>query len=90
MSRREEWRKILDSEVVRWSALSNSQLVSALHEPQAYEVELDSKMYQVEVELLENTATYLNVMVAVDDGNLPASIVPLTHTFIRKQPLPAI
>ena len=82
MRRREEWQKVLDSEVKRWSAMSCGQLVSELHESQVYEVELDSKLYQVEVELLENTPKYLNVMVAVDDGSLPASIAPSTRTFI--------
>jgi len=45
-------------------------------------VEFESKRYQVEVQLLENTENYLHVMVAVDDGGLPASILPLTHSFI--------
>jgi hypothetical protein len=57
---------------------------------QAYEIEFDSKKYQVEVELLENTEQYLHVMVAVDDGSLPASIRPLTHTFIRPKEVPTI
>ena len=61
------------------------KLVFELKELQAYEVELDSKRYQVEVELLENTENYLNVMVSVDDGSLPASLVPLTLTFIRQK-----
>jgi len=82
MSRREEWRKVLDSEVKRWSAMSCEELISALHEEQVYEVEVDSKKYQVEVELLENTEKYLNVLVSVDDGSLPASIFPSTATFI--------
>ncbi len=86
MSRRDEWRKVLDSEVKRWSALSCEQLLSELQEPQAYEIEFDSKKYQVEVELLENTAQYLNVAVAVDDGTLPASILPVTHNFICPKP----
>ena len=90
MSRRKEWQKVLDSEVKRWSAMSCGQLVSELHEVQAYEVELDSKQYQVEVELLENSEKYLQVMVAVDDGSLPASISPLTRTFICQKPLPTI
>jgi hypothetical protein len=85
MSRREEWRKVLDSEVQRWSSLSYLQLASELRGLQAYEVEFDSKKYQVEVQLLENTEQYLHVMVAVDDGSLPASIVPLTHSFIRQK-----
>lgn len=88
MSRREEWRKVLDSQVERWSAMSCSQLVSELHDLQTYEVEFDSKKYQVEVELLENTEQYLHVMVAVDDGSLPASIRPLTDSFIRPKELP--
>ena len=90
MSRREEWQKVLEAEVKRWSALSCEQLVSELNEVKTYEVELDSKQYQVEVELLENTARYLHVMVAVDDGSLPASITPLTRTFICPKPAPTI
>jgi hypothetical protein len=39
------------------------------------------------VELLENTETYLHIMVAVDDGILSKSLLPLTETFVReKQP----
>ena len=81
---------MLDSEVRRWSALAWEQLISELQDLQAYEVELDSKKYQVEVELVENTDKYVHVMVAVDDGSLPASISPLTHTFIRSKPQPTI
>jgi hypothetical protein len=86
MSRRKEWQKVLDSEVKRWSGMSCGQLVAELHDLQAYEVEFESKRYQVEVELLENTEKYVNVMVAVDDGSLPASISPLTHCFICQKP----
>jgi hypothetical protein len=90
MNRREEWRKVLDSEVKRWVAMSCSQLLSELHDPQAYEIEFDFKKYQVEVELLENTDQYLHVVVAVDDGSLPASMRPLTHSFIRSKEVPAV
>jgi hypothetical protein len=90
MSRREQWRKVLDSEVQRWSGMSYDQLVSGLRDLQAYEVEFDSKTYQVEVEILEHTDSYVHVMVAVDDGSLPASISPSTHTFICQRPFPAI
>ena len=65
-------------------------LASELKEVQTYEVEFDSKKYQVEVELLENTEQYVHVMVAVDDGSLPASISPLTHSFIRQKTLPSL
>jgi hypothetical protein len=85
MGHRDEWRKVLDSEVKRWAALSYVQLASELRDIQAYEVEFDSKKYQVEVELLENTEHYLHVMVAVDDGSLPASLSPLTHSFIQQK-----
>ena len=81
MSRREEWQKVLDSEVKRWSAMPCEQLVSELHEVHVYEVEFESKQYQVEVQLLENTEKYVHVIVAVDDGSLPASISPSTHCF---------
>jgi hypothetical protein len=82
MTRREHWRRVLDIEVRRWSAMTPEQLASALDKEQVYEVELDSKTYQVEVEMLESTEEYLHVRVAVDDGSLPASIVPETQTFI--------
>lgn len=86
MNRRAEWQKVLDAEVPRWSAMSCEELISKLDDVQCYEVEFDSKTYQVEVELLENTETYLHVMVGVDDGSLPASISPLTATFRRDKP----
>ena len=76
---------MLDSEVQRWSAKSCGQLVSELRDVQVYEVQLDSKKYQVEVEILEDTAEYVHVMVAVDDGILPASISPLTQTFVSSK-----
>ncbi len=82
MSRRAEWRKILDAETERWSAMAFEQLIAELRDVRAYEVELESKMYQVEVELLENTAGYVHVMVSVDDGSLPASLSPATETFL--------
>ena len=73
---------MLASEVQRWSTKTCEQLLSELHDLQAYEVELDSKKYQVEVEILENIDQHLHVSVAVDDGSLPASISPVTGTFI--------
>jgi hypothetical protein len=86
MSRRRAWQQVLDAEVKRWSAMSCRQLVSALREVQGYEVEFESQPYQVEVEVLENTETYLHVMVTVDDGSFPASLSPLTDSFICQKP----
>jgi hypothetical protein len=85
MSRRDEWRKVLDAEVKRWTALPWRRLASQLHDGQQYEVELDSKMYQVEVELLKDTEEFLQVTVSVDDGGLPESILPLSGAFIRQK-----
>ena len=68
--------------------MTPEQLASALLDKlQVYEVELDSKMYQVEVEMLEDTEEYFHVMVAVDDGSLPASIWPEAQTFICNKKL---
>lgn len=89
MSRREQWRRVLDREVKRLSALSCDQLVSALPSLEAYEVEFESKKYQVEVEILENTAEYLHVGIGVDDGSLPASIFPASDSFILRRGGPA-
>jgi hypothetical protein len=85
MGRRDEWRKVLDSEVKRWSSLPWRRLASELHDGQYYEVQLDSKTYQVEVELLEDTEQFIHVIVSVDDGSLPASIWPLSESFVRQK-----
>jgi hypothetical protein len=51
----------------------------------AYQVTVDSVEYQVEVDLLENTETYIHVAVGVDYGTLPASISPVSATFNLKK-----
>ena len=79
------WKTILDAEVQRWAARSCEQLAAELRDVVAYEITLDSRPYQVEVEILENTDDYLHVRVAVDDGTLPHSLFPLTQTFISRR-----
>jgi hypothetical protein len=86
MNRREQWRKVLDAEMRRWSSKIYEQVVGELCDLQAYEVEFQANKYQVEAEILENAAEYIHVMLAVDDGSLPASISPLTDTFITPKP----
>ncbi len=54
-----------------------------LRDVEHYEIECELKTYQVEVELLEKTERYVHVLVAVDDGSLPASIVPSCRSFVR-------
>jgi hypothetical protein len=85
MTRRQQWRTVLEAELARWSAMSCDELIAALSDVHAYQVERDAKTYQVEVELLENTETYVHVMIGVDDGSLPASMLPLTESFIREK-----
>jgi hypothetical protein len=53
MSRRTEWQKVLDIEIRHWSSMSCKRLIAELHDLRAYQVEVDSKQYQVEVQLLE-------------------------------------
>src|SRR5690348_3638713 len=85
MSKRAEWSRVLDAEVARWSQRPWEQLLTELQEGRAYQVEVDSKPYQVEVVLLENTQEYVHVIVAVDDGTLPRSLMPLTHSFVKQK-----
>lgn len=65
--------------------MSAAQLMAELPEVNVYEVAFESKNYQVEGDLLENTPEYVNVSVSVDDGTLPASIFPVSRNFIRKK-----
>jgi hypothetical protein len=90
MTRREEWKRVLDAETERWSTKSCDQLIAELRETRNYEVLFDSKRYQVEVELLENKPGYVHVMLAVDDGSVPWSFVPATRTFIRQKSEPIL
>jgi hypothetical protein len=85
MGKREEWRPILNQELERWSAMPLDQVVDDLHEVRAYEVSNGSKKYQVEVEMLENTASYVHLIVSVDDGTLPHSIFPLSESILRQK-----
>jgi hypothetical protein len=85
MDRRTELQSALDSEVKRWSEMPTEQLIAELVDVNAYEVEADSKRYQFEVQILENKSEYIHVSVAVDDGRLPFSIMPLSQSFIQKK-----
>jgi len=82
-ARRRQWRRVLEAEMARWSGMSAGELIEALREPQNYELEFDGRSYQVEVQMLENTEGYVHVGLAVDDGALPAAIVPASDSFIR-------
>ena len=86
MDRRQRWRQVLNAEVQRLSAMPYQELIAALDGVEVYEVERDGDKYQVEVSILENTERYLHVSVSVDDGSLPASIVPASRNFTRDKP----
>jgi hypothetical protein len=88
MQQREQWRPLLEAEVKRWSAKPYEQLIAELPDEQVYEVDLHGRSHQVEVQILENTETYVHVVVSVDDGSLPASLSPLSVSFIRHKQEP--
>ena len=81
-ARRRQWRRVLDAEMARWSAKTSDELIEALRLPKDYEVEFEGRAFQVEVQLLENTDRYVHVGLAVDDGALPAAILPASDSFI--------
>jgi len=62
--------------------MSCNQLISALSDEQAYEIEFESKTLQVEVGLLENTESYIHVIISVDDGHWLRAMHPLSSSFI--------
>jgi hypothetical protein len=62
-----------------------AQLPSQLADLQTYEVEVESKKYQVEVHILENTDCYVHVSVAVDDGHFWRAMRPLSSSFICRK-----
>jgi hypothetical protein len=83
---RDKWRPVLDAEMKRWSAMSCSQLLSRLAaEEENYDVEFESQKFQVEVKLLEDTAAYIHVAVAVDDGHFWRALRPLSRSFICRK-----
>jgi len=88
-TRREEWQPVLTEQVEKWSAMSDAQILSKLPAgDECFEVEFESKRYPVELSILENTAEYLHVVISVDDGSLPASLRPISSSFIcKKNPL---
>ena len=76
MKQPEEWRPVLEAEMKRWSAMSCDQLIAALSDEQVYEIEFESRKYQVEVQLLENTDSYVHGGIAVDERSFLASNTP--------------
>jgi hypothetical protein len=82
MNTRGDLQPVLRAEVKRWSSMTIDEILHRLRDGQAYEMLVDSKKCQVEVEILENTDEYIHVSIAIDDGALPASLKPLSESII--------
>jgi len=66
--------------------MSCSQLLFRLSAGEEnYDVEFESEKYQVEVKILEDTAAYIHVSVAVDDGHFWRAMHPLASSFISRK-----
>jgi hypothetical protein len=86
MADRKKLRKVLEGEVATWSEKTCQQAIDELPSAlKAYQVNVDSVEYNVEVQLIENTESYIHVIVSVDDGRLPSSIFPVSDSFILKK-----
>jgi hypothetical protein len=81
MNRRERWQAVMDAELAKWSAKPYEQLLVELAEMQVYEVEFDSIVHQVEIEIIRRHRDRIEISVSVDDGSLPASLKPATAIF---------
>jgi hypothetical protein len=53
------WRAVLEAEVERWSAMPLGEAITRLEQPTVYEIEIQQKKYQMEVELLRDTGNHL-------------------------------
>lgn len=85
-AKRREWQPVLDREMAKWESepvaklrekLQDSPFVYAVTGPTGAE-------YQIEVEFLEDKPENVHVAISVDDGTLPASIMPAGGDFVRK------
>jgi hypothetical protein len=85
MNRRQQWRKVIEAEVQRCSALPYDQLQAQLATTEVYEVVDGPQRYQVEIDVLENTKEYVHVLLSLDDGSLPSSLAPVIESFITNR-----
>jgi hypothetical protein len=86
MTKHEELQPVLEKEIERLSQFAWHKLVGELTDDEKnYEVSLNEKKYQVEVELVENDTDVI-VVVAVDDYPTPVpSPVPSLCGSFRKE-----
>ncbi len=65
--------------------MTRAQLAAQLAAVRTYEVAFESKKYQVEVQILENTDSYVHVGITVDDGHFGRAMRPLSSSFICRR-----
>jgi hypothetical protein len=81
-----DWRAIFADEVARWKARSYAELRAVLSDGVAYEREGPGGTYQIEMQLLEDRADYVHVLVSVcAPGSHVFGLIcrPLSESFIR-------
>ncbi len=77
-----DWLRVAADEVARWKAKSYADLRAALSDVVAYDREEPGGPYQIEVQLLEDRADYVHVLVSVCAPH-GFVCVPLSESFIR-------
>lgn len=71
----------LAKESAAWRRLSAEQVLLRLQDEETYyETECEGTDFQVEVMLATVTEDFVQILISVDDGTLPRSIIPLTTT----------
>jgi hypothetical protein len=78
----DEGRAVLEAAVRRWSRIPWDQIVGLLQDSQPYQVTFETRKYQVDVELLENTDAHIGLSVTVNDGASSQSTPPLSQIVI--------
>ena len=71
----------LAKELAAWRRLSADEILERLEDEETYyETECEGFEFQVEVTLATVTEDFVQILISVDDGTLPRSLIPLTTT----------
>lgn len=77
-AKRRQWQPVLEAELKKWQRERPSELRVALGRPVCYEA---AGGLQIEAQIVEETPQFIHVLLSVDDGSLPASLLPLSANF---------